>query len=347
MKNIYKILIIFFSLAFIGCEQAQEDVKSENDELIVIKTSKSTQASYVNVRSFAGTFFANREANLGASIPGKVEKFNYNPGDFVQKGDVLAEMSAEMLTQAIIEYEALLKNYQRIARLREKGSISEMEYDNIRAKLEASEAKTKMIKNNTSITAPFSGVIVEYLVEEGENYFFNFNLKPGYSHTSGILRLMQLNPLKVVIEVNENDLRYIQEGTKVRVTCPSLNSETISGRVNYIKPILSTTTRTAKVEITVSNPHNHIMPGMYANVTFESDEITGVKIPLNAIYRQPGTPEDFVFVIKNNTANRIKVNRVKTIGEMVFVEGLEPNLVVATEGKNRLLEGSTVKIITK
>jgi len=224
---------------------------------------------------FSGTFFPNKEANLGASLPGRIEKFHYQAGAYVKEGSLLVELSAEALLQALIENQALRKDYERVSRLKEKGSISEMDYDHLKAKLEASDIKTEMFRKNTSVTAPFDGVIVEYLVEEGENYFFSINIEPGYSHTSGILRLMQLNPLKVIIEVNEKDLHHFSKGRQVRVICDALNNKEVIGKVKYIRPILSTVSRTAKIEIEVPNPKNEIMPGMFAKVIVNSDYFKG------------------------------------------------------------------------
>lgn len=344
--NTNRTLLIFFTLFIFGCNDLEQEKKETTEEVVPVGIFESVAGTYTNEVEFAGTFFANREANVGSSMPGKIEKYHYKPGQYVEKGAVVAEMSAELLTQAIIEYEAILKNYHRISRLRERGSVSQMEYDNLKAKLEASDAKTQMIKNNTTIKAPFSGIIVEYLIEQGENYFFNINLEPGYSHTSGIFRLMQLNPLKVIISVNENELKYINEGSQVRIICTAIDSDNyLIGRVSYIKPILSTLTRTAEVEIILPNPGNKILPGMFAKVIFESETISGVKIPLNAIYRQPGTPNDYVFVIKDNIAKRVPVERVKVIDDMVFVEGIEQGLEVVTHGKNQLNCGSKVKIV--
>jgi membrane fusion protein, multidrug efflux system len=337
-------IFIFAFLVLGACSQEKQEVEEEQIERIPIIIEKSEEDSYQTKVDFSGTFFPNKEANLGASLPGRIEKFHYQAGAYVKEGSLLVELSAEALLQALIENQALRKDYERVSRLKEKGSISEMDYDHLKAKLEASDIKTEMFRKNTSVTAPFDGVIVEYLVEEGENYFFSINIEPGYSHTSGILRLMQLNPLKVIIEVNEKDLHHFSKGRQVRVICDALNNKEVIGKVKYIRPILSTVSRTAKIEIEVPNPKNEIMPGMFAKVIVNSDYFKGVKIPLSAIYRQPGTPEDYVFVIKNDTAYRKPVNRLQVVGDMVYVDGIEKNEYVATEGKNRLIDKSLVEI---
>lgn len=328
-------------------EDAQENDNQNNQrKAIPIRVAKSAKAEFTDQIELKGTFFPYKEANLGTSMPGRIEKFHFPQGAFVNKGDLLAELSAELKTQAIIELNALKRDYQRLARLKDRGSVSQMDYDHLKARLEASEVKTEMLEKNTSIIAPFSGIIVEYLVEEGENFFFNINIEPGYSHTSGILRLMQINPLKVVVEVNERELQRIHVGKNVKVICEAFDENLeLNGHISFIKPKLSTITRTARVEIKVQNPQNRIFPGMFARVIIDTEEHKGVKVPLNAIYRQPGTPEDYVYKIENDTAYRIAIERRKVFGDMIFVEGIEKDIKIATEGKNRLIHGSHVKVI--
>ncbi len=341
MKKAY-ILLIFPLLVACGNKESKVSVEKTYTE---IKTDVAFEKSYSGSTEYSGTFFANKEANLGTSMPGKIEKYYYKPGTFVKSGTLLVELSSEVLTQALIEFDAIKKDFDRVSRLKEKGSISEIEFDHIKAKLDAAQVKTDMLKKNTTVVAPFDGVIVEYLLEEGENFFFTLNIDPGYSNTSGIVRLMQLNPLKAEIQVNEQDISKIHTGQEVIVKCDAVSDKEYKGKISYIKPILSTNTRTASVEVEVQNTDGKIMPGMFARVFIESISQTGVFIPLNSIYRQPGTPEDYVFVIKNDTAYKTRISRIKSDGEFVCVSGIENGVTVAVEGKNKLNDGTFVKVI--
>jgi membrane fusion protein (multidrug efflux system) len=68
-------------------------------------------------------------------------------------------------------------------------------------------------------------------------------------------------------------------------------------------------------------------------------------VPLNAIYRLPGTGEDFVFVVQqDNTVKRKPVKRVTTRGTLVLVKGVKANQTLATDGKNKLSDGSNVHL---
>ena len=176
------------------------------------------EMEYIPVLNFTGTAEANREAALGASIPGRVEKIHFAKGSYVPEGAVIAEMSDEMLIQAQIELEAIRKDFERISRLKEKESVSVMDYDHMKAKFDASQTKVNMLKKNTSITAPFGGVLTDITVQEGENYTFVPSVSSDLKMQSGILTIRQLNPLKIIIEVNEKRLTP-SAGDNMRMWC--------------------------------------------------------------------------------------------------------------------------------
>lgn len=341
-----RLVIMLFSLLFAlqACKNKQLETESKADDIPLVLTEQAYVDTFQKQLELPASLFPRREANLGASLPGKIEKFHFAEGQFVQKGDLLVDLSAEAYTQALIEMNALEKDFERVARLREKGSISEMEYDHLKAKLDASRVKTEMLRKHTQVVAPFSGMIVDYLMEEGENYFFNLAMEPGYSNTSGILRLMQLNPLIAEIQVNENDLNSLSVGQTVAVKVDAMPGEIYSGRISYIKPMLSTMTHSASVEVEVPNPGLKLKPGMYASCTIEIGESSGIFIPIDAIIRQPGTSEDFVYRIENDTAKKVVIRRIQTMGERVLVDSISAGDTLITKGKNNVVHGSLVNI---
>lgn len=311
---------------------------------VVVTTAKSKEQTYFPWLDYEGVVYADKEANLGTTLPGKVEKIHSQKGDFVKEGELLVELSGEMYAQALAEKNTLEKDYQRVSRLRDKGSISQQEYDHVKAKYEAAQAKARMMKKNSEVRAPFSGTIVEFLVKEGENFLFSPGLKPGYSHTSGIVRLMKMDKLKVEIDVNEKDIGKVYRDQEAKVVCDAFPADTITGKVQNIDPALSASTHSGKVEVIIDNRDRKLKPGMYAKVLLKMDETTDVFIPANSVYRQPGTGRHFVFVEKDNKVKRIQIEKRYTKMEWVAVEGLEGNQNVVVHGKNKIKDGDSVTV---
>lgn len=342
MKNLLIPLSIIIFL--FGCKQeGQENQTQKEEDKTIVTTAKSVKTTYHPWHEYNGTAYAYKEANLGTALPGRVEKVHYEEGDFVKQGQLIVELSAELYAQALAEKNTLEKDFNRVKRLREKGSVSQQKFDHTKSKYEAAKAKARMMKKNCEIRAPFSGTVVDFLIEEGENFMFSPSLKPNYSHTSGIVQLMQLDKIKVEIDVNESDLKNISKGQEAKLTFDAYPEEEYTGKVSKIKSILSTETHSATTEITMNNEDKKIKPGMYANVELKLPETEEVFIPLNSIYRQPGTGNEYVFVIQEDkTVARKRIEKVYNKEDKVAIKGLEPGQKVVVDGKNKLNDGDKV-----
>ncbi|HNW51492.1 MAG TPA: efflux RND transporter periplasmic adaptor subunit [Prolixibacteraceae bacterium] len=345
MKTTKYILPLLAAIVVFTSCQKKETTTTTTQEAVLVSTTRATTGTYQTALNYEGNVVASQSANLGASLPGKVEKINFKEGDFVKQGAVVAELSGELLTQAEIENDAIRKDYERVGRLLDKQSVTQMDYDHIKAKLEASDAKVAQLKKATMVIAPFSGYITEKLMEEGEMFFINIPLDPGYSHATGIVRLMKLNPINVEVEVNESDLPKLKKGIPVEVTSDVYPDKVFTGKISNIKMMLSTTTHTATLTFEIPNNELLLKPGMFVKASVPEESASGVKVPINAIYRQSGTADDYVFVVKPDmTVDKIKTERLETVGDTVVVNNLAGNETIVTNGRNKLMNGSKVRV---
>ncbi len=329
---------------FGGCKNEQPEQTKQADLAIPVTVVQSKSIRFQPEYVYSGTALPYKEANLGTSLPGRVEKIHARVGEMVEKGELLAGLSSELFLQAQIEAQTLKKDFERVSRLRKKGSISQQDYDHVKAKYEAAKAKESLMRKNAQIKAPFPGIVVDHLVEEGENFLFAPSFKSGYSMTSGIIQLMQLNPLKIKFEINEKDLPDLTEKMQARIVFDAYPNSPQDGTVDFIEPLLSTQTRTAKGYIKLPNSKHTFKPGMFAKVHILLPEQEGIQIPMNAIYRQPGTGNDFVFVVDENKAIRKPVERLKTKGSFLIVEGINGGETIVVDGKNKITDGDKVEI---
>lgn len=343
MKRIINIMLLAAMILALGC--SREVVKETVDEAVRVKSTIVESGSYTPVAEFSGTVLALREANLGTALPGRVEKLYYKEGDKVKRGDVIAELSDELLVQAEIEYKTYKKDFERMQRLYDKGSVPEMDYDHIKAQYEAKHQNYEMMRKNTQIMAPFAGTIIKYLVQEGENFLFNLNLEPGYSSTSGIVRLMSLDTVKVEFEVGSSDLSSIQAGQEVLVTVSSYNDKSFAGEITRCDAYLNQMTRTMTAEVELANPDGLLKPGMFASVLVSLPPQQGLFVPLSAVQRVAGTGQDVVYIVNGDKAERRLVTRLFTRGDQVAVSGLQAGQEIVTSGKGKIKSGDRIQVI--
>lgn len=332
-----------------GCNQKADKSDTGNAPgAIRVTVASAKERNYTPDMSFTGSAEANREANLGASIPGRVEKIHFSKGSYVPEGAVIVEMSDELLIQAEIEMEALRKDLERMTRLKEKESVSVMDYDHVKAKFDAAQSKVEMLKKNTSIIAPFGGVLTDISVNEGENYTFIPSVGDDMTVRGGIVTIRQLNPLKINVEVNEKEIASIVRGQEVSVEFDAYPNEPVQGKVSYISPVLSARTRTSTVEITIPNRNLKFKPGMYCKAHIFLPATDGVFIPANAVYRQQGTGDNFVYVVKadEKSVERRVAHPGIVVGTEVLVPELKNGERVVLEGKNKLSDGAAIEIVT-
>jgi membrane fusion protein (multidrug efflux system) len=76
-------------------------------------------------------------------------------------------------------------------------------------------------------------------------------------------------------------------------------------------------------------------------------EKENIFVPMNAIYRQASTGQDYVYTINNNVAKRNKIERIYTKGDFVAVSGLSVGQNIVVEGKSKIKDGSKVKVSEK
>ncbi len=346
MKRISAILLAFL-IMMTACSSKKEEVTTKI-KLPLVKVATTEMKNYAPVMELSGTMYAHKEANLASILPGKLEKFHISEGDDVKKGQLIAELSGELLTTAKIEYETYKKDFGRVKRLYEKGSLPEQKFDHVKAQYEAKEATYKLVKKNTEIRAPFAGTITEKMIEEGETFMIlNPGLKVGYSHASGVARLMDLKTIEVEMEVNEKEINLYKKDMPVKVIADAYPDEIWNGKITKIAYTFDTMTKTAKVTAEIDNPFKKLKPGMFCKIHIPVTETKNIFVPLKAIQRQAATGFDFVYSIENNVAKKNKVKRIYTDGDFVAVSGLSVGQTIVIDGKSKIKDGSKVKVSGK
>ena len=342
-KNIF--LFLLLALMIFGCAQKTETA-AEN-ELASVTTTKAELKMYQPERHFSGALTAHKEANLGPVLPGRVEKIYFQEGDKVKKGDLLVEMSGELLTQAQIEYETYKKDFERMSRLREKNAVSEMDYDHMKAQYEAKLENYKLVKKNTEICATFDGTVVDHLLEEGETFLFLPKFDVGYSHSIGVITLMQLDPMIIKIEANQQDLNSITLGQNARITIDAFPNEEFTAKISQIKPVLSNLSHTAEIELTLPNHQDQFKPGMYCHVYLQYPQSEQIYIPRSCLLHQTGTGEYYVYVVKNSVATRTDVNILADLSAHYIVDNLAAGAEVILSGQNKVNNGTKVSVVSE
>jgi Cu(I)/Ag(I) efflux system membrane fusion protein len=123
------------------------------------------------------------------------------------------------------------------------------------------------------INSPFSGIVTEKFVREGQ--YVNVG--------DPLFSIADLSMIWVELEVFESDLPYIKVGQDVTINSRSYPGEPFHGKVKLIYPFLDAKTRTAKLRIEIPNPGLKLKPEMYVQATVNIPQSQAMVIPASAV----------------------------------------------------------------
>jgi Cu(I)/Ag(I) efflux system membrane fusion protein len=125
--------------------------------------------------------------------------------------------------------------------------------------------RSKKPPTHMEIRSPFSGTVLDRLVDEGQYV----------SAGTPLYRIADLSRVWVQIDAYETDLPHLRVGQEVVVKVEGLAGEPFTGRTAFIDPVLDERQRTARVRVEVANPKGQLRPGMFAEAVIESEATAG------------------------------------------------------------------------
>jgi len=209
-----------------------------------------------------------------------------------------------------------------------------------KAQVRQAEVSVQMAnrKLEDSVTlAPFSGFIVKKAKNEGE-YVTS-------TPAMVVLKMVDINKVKVEVGVPEKDMGKIEKGDNAEVTVDAYPDSSFLGEVTVVNPSVDPGSRTFKIKAEIPNESGSLKGGMFARVKIVVEERHRVNIiPQDAIIEGDG--ENFVFIVNNQTASKRRITTGINQGDKIeVITGLNPGERVVTAGQFDLKDGSPVNIV--
>ena len=299
----------------------------------------------------AGQAEAIRRATLTARVTGVVASVPVRENQAVGQGRLLAQVDSTEYSLAVAAAEAAVRtaevDYQtrvlfdeeledsetraerdRLARA--VSGLDQAEVDLRRAQLELSES---------SVTAPFGGRVADLMVVPGQF------VREG----DEILTVVDLDPIKVEVQVLEAEVGFLTEGRGANLTFAAFPNERFTGAVETINPVVDPETRTARVTVHIPNPQGRIKPGMYAEVRLEAEQFPDrILVPKTAILERDR--RNMLFVFEDGRAKwRYVTTGLENEDLIELVEGDEdwvaPGEIVLTDGHHYLTHDAAVRLV--
>jgi HlyD family secretion protein len=202
--------------------------------------------------------------------------------------------------------------------------------DQAKAQLDLAKAQL----DNTTIRAPFDGMVAEIYISKGTSV-----------GNSGPVALFISPSNTVAMDVEESRISQIKNGLSASVDVSAYPGQEFAGKVTSVAPAADTRTHSFSVVVTAIDDTNLLRPGMFANVTILAQlKPNALLIPAAALVQLQN--QSIVYVVKSD--NTAEARPVKTgladQNHVEIVSGLQAGEVVVTAGQSTLVNGASVTV---
>ncbi len=337
-KNITKTIFAVLAalVLFTGCTGSQE-TETTVDDVVKVKVSPVVSKVITREITIPTTLIPFKEMDIASSLSARIEEINVEIGSKVNEGDLLVKLDESNFNQALFQNSNYKVDFERMKELNEIGSITPQQFDQSELQLDLSESQISTLERNTYMTAPFSGVISEKNFEEGALYS---------AIGSAIVKLVQINPLKAVVDFSESYFPQIHKGMELTFTSDIYPDQEFKGEIYRIYPIIDSNSHTFSVEITIDNAEELLRPGMFSKVTTYLQDEEVIVCPSNAILKLQGSNERYAFIDVNGKAKRVTVELGQMLdGEVEVISGdLKAGDKLVVTGQDNLIDGTTITV---
>lgn len=349
MKYKFLTLSLLIPAAWMAsCSNNEKAAQQQEEKKPVVKVMTVDLRDVVQEGNYTATVEPDLINNISASAPNRIKQIFVDEGMRVSKGqklvvldDVNTDSYEIQVANAKANLENVKVNYDRAVELLKIGGGTQQNVDqmqlqltNAQNTLASAERNLRNIRENTVLTSPISGVVT------ARNY------DPGDMTASlPILTVARVQPVKIVINVSESELSKVNVGMPAEVTFDTYGDELFNGKITMVSPTVDVNSRTFGAEVTLQNPNDRILPGMFGRVRLNLGTASHVVVPDMAVVKQPGSGNHYVYVYKDGKVSYNKVELGQRLGDSYeLLSGVDPGSQVVISGQTKLADGASVEI---
>jgi RND family efflux transporter MFP subunit len=366
------IILMITGLLFLNlCDRPKAVQDTQKERIYPVRVEKVTSGNIEKKIAYLGNLEAYQEVKVYSTIPTRITEMNVDINDRVKAGDVLAVVDNIKIRQGVLQaeaglqsaqaqYENILTEWKRIKKLYSENAVSQSQNDGINAQKEAAEAAVNQMKaglksakeqlNDSYIKSPITGIVSSR----------TYNIGDQTSPQMPVFTIVQMDKIKINIDIVESQIDQIAVGQKAYVTVDTYPGEMFTGKVNTIYPTINPVTRTVKCEIVIENSDYRLKPGGFARVEIVVEQHNDVLlIPKHAIIEKTSLEylggeithtriktEKYVFIVNSAIAEMREIGTDITSDNYAEVtSGLKSGDLVITIGQYDLSDSSLVEIV--
>lgn len=324
-----------------------------------VETVTAKRQNLDEVIGGSGSIEQGQTVQLTSQVTAEVLEVPVKIGDIVKKGALLIRLDDRLIqatleanrayveannikirdeTRQVQRYTALEKKNMGTAAELEKSEMALADAKEALAKATLSLRQAEIDLEHVKLVSPFDGIVLERLVNPGEN-----------THREQIvMKLGSLNNVLLAAKMSEDKMHSVQLGLPAEASFPAFPGERFEGKVVKIDPNIDPVTRTFTTYVEIKNDDFRLKPGLsgFARVRRSAKDVLAV--PSIAIINPSGEQASVFVVDANGRANLRKVRPGVVVDAMTEVrDGLKEGEKVVTAGQLYLSNNDKVRTTDK
>jgi RND family efflux transporter MFP subunit len=335
-----------------------EDQAVPTVQVIKLKTAKNG-----GNLTLPGDLQAFASAPIYAQVSGYVQKWSFDIGAKVKKGDLLAQIDPRTYEAALAQAKGALArdsatlanarvDLSRYQALAAQNAISAQQLSTQQATVgaqagvvDSDQAQVSQASINlayTRVIAPFDGMVTSRAVDVGNL------VTVGTPSTTPLFTVADQSKLRLYVRVPQNYAPYIRDGMTVNFTVPQFAGRTFHAALVASAGAVASATGTILVQFAADNSDGTLQPGAYAEVKFPLPVgANGIRVPATAlIFRDAGMQ-----VATVDASGHVKLKTVtiaRDLGASVDISsGLSPADRIIDNPADALQDGDEVRVASR
>ena len=210
-----------------------------------------------------GKLEAEEDAFISPEMSGQIDHIHVKEGQSVSQGQLLISLNTSITESSIQEIktglELATKIYEKQKELWDQKIGSELQYLDAKNAKEQAEARLATLEaqlDMAKIRAPFSGVVENIILKEGELAV------PGMQ----VIQMVSLSNLKLYGNLSERYMTSIKRGDIVIVDFPDVKGLSMKVPIHRVGNVIDNASRTFRIEMKIYNGQKNLKPNMYSTI---------------------------------------------------------------------------------
>ncbi|GAA4520337.1 efflux RND transporter periplasmic adaptor subunit [Sphingobacterium thermophilum] len=359
-KSIYILAAFIFILN--SCQQKEEEKPVETDKkesfCLNEQLKKSTTISTISEQpiheqlTLSGKVEYNENDLVAykSLLQGIVTKVNFELGDYVRQGQVLAVVKStevQSMTQERRYYQnqidLLRKQIQSKKELLNDGMAAQPEVSALEHELRAAQIELDKVNTTLSmyraigdgqfqILSPKNGYIVQKNISSGQSISNDAD--------EALFSISNLKQVWVMVNIYASNLKYVKQGDHVKVKTVAFPDRIYTGKIDKIYNVFDDNEHVIKARVVLENQDLNLMPGLSADIIIDKENVIGTAFAIPNSAKVFENNKEYVVVYKDDCNLEVrKITPIASNAEFTYVaEKFAKNEKIITSNALLLVE---------